>query len=119
MSLISAVTPHLESPPEYGRWLGSTGTSPPQRAASFGIVSDAIYSWATSIDSWQTQADTNLNKARLAKEHIASAQTDLASAQSAASTIQGEFTKALRTYNMYQHVEPPSGVKVPTSYQNS
>lgn len=88
-------------------------------AASFGIVSDAIYSWATSIDSWQTQADTNLNKARLAKEDIATAQTDLASAQSAASSIQGELTKALRTYNMYQHVEPPSGVKVPTSYQIS
>lgn len=88
-------------------------------AASFSIVSDAMYSWATSIDSWQTQADTNLNKARLAKEDIATAQTDLASAQAAVSSVQGELTKALRTYNMYQHVEPPSGVKVPTSYQIS
>ena len=88
-------------------------------AASFEIVRDAMYSWASSVESWQTQADTNLNKARLARADIEAAQAVLEAAQAAASSVQGDLDRALRTYNQYQYVEPPASVKVPTAYQIS
>ena len=84
---------------------------------SYELVAEALRAWAASVDDTQAQADRGLQQAREAHADLASAQAALSSAESSWTSAHAQQLTYQKLQKQYADQPPPSGVTMPTDYQ--
>jgi hypothetical protein len=127
---VSGIISRVEHAASGGAWVGLAGDtfrsqlcSLPEDsrkcADSYDIACQASTIWASRLEQAQSKADTNLAKAKEAGADLAAAQAALSSALAVEDSAWSKYQGLERLAALYQGVEPPAHVTLPSSWQRA